>query len=281
MKILILGSSGWLAHYVLKELIPLGHEISGISHKHNPIFNIPNKNKAIEAADYLDTVNEFEGDIIINMLHSKNFPIALKVNNGIADLCKKRGIHYVYCSSSNALDGELDSIHSENTLACAASEYGIFKADGEKYLYQNFPQATILRFPAVHGFSPNSQKRTQTFLEKLQNNEVVTIDKGIIQNRPYAGHFAKMLITITLNKASGIYHIGTADYGEEIDFLRKLASTFGYDSNLIKEGKYAPHKMVVLPGKIFDLPEGEKLKFTQNDTIEALKNDSDLITYFK
>jgi len=59
---------------------------------------------------------------------------------------------------------------------------------------------------------------------------------GIIQNRSFVGDLAEQIAMLACDEgAEGVFHLGTADFSEEPQFLRKLAAAFGYDPALVRE----------------------------------------------
>jgi len=279
-KVLILGSSGWVAHYVIFELISHDFEITGISNKNNPHYNITNLNIAIENTEYLKKVKEVECDYIINMLHAKDFERSYDIHCQLVQFCKESKKHYTYMSSSNAMDGDVTRAHFENEKAKGGSLYGKYKAQCEHYLYENMPNALIVRFPATHGHAPNRIARTEEFLLALQNDKEFFCYTGLYQGRPFVGHLAKMICKAIVESESGVFHMSTTDFSDQLTFLRNLAEAFGYKQDCVRVDKEIKWNMTLIPQKIFE-KYGDEFKFSEKDTIEALASCKKLKTYHR
>lgn len=277
-KVLLIGSSGWVAHYLIKDLKLVQCEVIGISNKHKPLHDIHNIQIEISDEYFMEEVKKLKCDSIVNMLHSKDFELSDKINQQLSEYCLKSNIHYCFISSSNALDGDPSKPHHENELANGGSDYGKYKAKCESYVIKHDAAACIIRFPATHGYAPNRLARTEEFLAKLKKGEPVELIQGVYQNRPYVGHLSQMMARLILDKQSGVFHLGTHDQSDEIDFLTNLAQAFGYSKEHLTDGEKYQFHMTVYPKRIYEL-YGDEFKYSESDTIEALKNCQQLAKY--
>lgn len=269
MKVLLLGSSGWVAHYLIPELQKHGVEVLGISNKNNPKHKIQNINIGIEGRPFLDEVEKIKCDFMINMLHSSDYKRSKIINEELSNYCIDNGIHYTFMSSSNALDGNPSRPHEEIELANGESDYGKYKAECEEYLYKNNHSACMIRFPATHGFAPNRLARTEAFLQKLKKGEVVPVARGVYQNRPFVGHLAQMICRVILDRHSGVFHLGTKEQSDEYDFLKRVAAAFGHNEDRLSKGEQYDFHMTVYPKRIYEL-YGNDYLFSEQDTIDKL-----------
>jgi dTDP-4-dehydrorhamnose reductase len=277
-KILLLGSSGWVAHYIIPDLIELGFCVIGISNNNNPKHDIENYNIDILDENYITKVKDIECDIIINMLHAKDYVSSFQVHCEIANYCKTTSKHYTYMSSSNAVDGDVTRDHYEYEEANGASEYGMYKAKCEHFLYKEMPKALIIRFPATHGYAPNRTSRTEEFLSKLHRGESISCYTGVMQGRPYVGHLSKMITKAISEFEHGIFHMSATTSSDEVVFLKSLAKAFGYSEELVVGDKEIKWNMTIVPQKIFE-KYGDEYRFSEKDTIAALANCSVLSKY--
>lgn len=278
--ILLLGSSGWVAHYVIPDLIKMGHKVVGISNSNKPVHEIKNYHCDIQDEKYLDIVKALKCDGILNMLHAKDFKKSFEIHQELVSYCSEYKMHYTYMSSSNAIDGDVSRPHYETDKAFGGSDYGKYKARCEHHLYANMPQALIIRFPATHGYAPNRVARTEEFLKKLKNGEEVICWRGIYQCRPYVGHLSKMITKAIFEEEHGIFHMSATTKSEEYDFMRKLAEVFGYCKEQVVSGKENKWNMTIFPKKIFE-KYGDEYKFSEADTLEMLGKCPYLAKYKK
>jgi len=155
--------------------------------------------------------------------------------------CNKLEIRYGYASSFNACDNQLIDDHLEAEKSNAKSAYGIFKAKCEEELFSRGKKFCIFRFSATHGFASNRIARTEDFLKKLKNGEKFTVHSGLFQNRTFVGDLAGMMCDVLLDSDSqGIFHLGTYDKSEEVDFFKKMAKKFGYSGERVVIGTPTP-----------------------------------------
>ncbi len=276
--ILLLGSSGWVAHYLISDLKRAGFDVIGFSNSKKPHHQIENYYFDISDDNYISEVKTVRCDFIINALHSKDFDRSFEVHVALAQYCKESGKHYTYMSSSNALDGNPTKPHYEADRAFGGSDYGKYKAKCEHYLYENMAEALIIRFPATHGYAPNRIARTEEFLIQLKNKEKVTCMRGIYQCRPFVGHLSKMITKAILEVESGIFHMSATTESEEFEFLGRVAEAFGYSKEQVESGEELSWVMTIFPNKIFE-KYGDEYKFTEKDTIEALAKCPNLQKY--
>jgi dTDP-4-dehydrorhamnose reductase len=279
-KVLILGSSCWVAHYLIKNLLDNNFEVIGISNKNKPKHPIENYSINMSSSQYLKKVHDIAPNIIINMVHCDDYELSLTLHKEIAKYTKDNAIFYAYLSSCNARDAKLDRASTEQDRADASSDYGQYKASCEAYLESSDSKFCIIRFPATHGFAPNRMARTEEFLSKLKNEIKVDVPMGIIQNRPYVGHLSEMICQLIKDEQQGIIHLGTKDESDEREFLTKLALGFGYSLENLKPGNQYNHHMSVTPKKIYEL-YGDRFSYEEQDTIKALVNSPELSKYLK
>ncbi len=89
---------------------------------------------------------------------------------------------------------------------------------------------------------------------------------------------AEMLSILIMRSAVGIFHLGTIDQSEEIEFLGKLAKGFGYPETqlVLKPGpvKY----LTVVPERIFGIL-GSGFKKTEEETIQKILDTPEFKQY--
>ncbi|MGZ3695987.1 MAG: sugar nucleotide-binding protein, partial [Bdellovibrionota bacterium] len=200
----------------------------------------------------------------------------------IIEIQNRNSSRYIYASSFNAVDAELSRPHHENDPAASQSVYGKFKARCEQELLKTCGRPLAFRFAATHGWAPNRMARTQEFLEKLRKGENIIVTKGILQNRSFVGDLAEQIATLSLaDQAQGIFHLGTSDFSEEIDFLKKMAQAFGYDASQVIAGEANQCNAVMLMERLPSLlSHGDALP-TEAETISKVSSQLELASYRK
>jgi dTDP-4-dehydrorhamnose reductase len=185
----------------------------------------------------------------------------------------------LYASSSNAVDADVSRPHLETKAPAAQSEYGKFKARCESELKEHCANSLAFRFCATHGWAPNRWARTELFLKKLKAGETISVSRGVIQNRTFVGDLAKMIATLALDdRATGLFHLGTADASEELIFLRKLAYAYGYPEESVSAAEENCWNAVMLTAKWGQLYPDLPLP-TEEETIQKVASQPELQKY--
>ncbi|MCB0385055.1 MAG: sugar nucleotide-binding protein, partial [Bdellovibrionales bacterium] len=228
-------------------------------------------------SDSLPIVEEVRPDYFLHLARGEEEEDFVFHQN-LIPMLNRLGVHYSYASSFNAVDSNTESDHMENEPAHAQTDYGKFKARCEKELMEKSQSYAIFRFSAVHGWAPGRVSRTEAFLQKLQAGEKVTVDRGVLQNRPYVGHLAAMMIDVILAEGQGVFHLGPQDASEELDFLSTIAQEFGYSQDQILKGQLTPVNAFMIPGKIFDML-GDRWRLSEEETIRKVVATPELQKY--
>jgi len=255
MKIVLLGCSGWISHYVAHAIMKRASlaSIIGTYKTRRPASNFPMISLSNADHDHmLDLLEREEPTAIVNMTRGESDADFI-AHQKIIDFSNVSGSHYFYTSSFNACDAQLTHDHLETELPSAASEYGKFKANCERALLETSKKFAIFRFSATHGWAPNRCARTEEFLKKVVAGEDVIIPTGIIQNRTAVNDLAEMIAALVIAGGEGIFNLGSSDASDEVDFLRRLAIAFGYDGNAVVSGEQSPTNANMVPDKIYKM----------------------------
>ena len=234
--VLILGARSWIG-FRLTEAILKNHAqavILGTTTSQN-LKSIQKTHADFEFAqssdDFKKILKQKNYSTVINLLRGEDAS-GLEIHRQVATECFKAGVRYVYASSALALDGyDFNQILTEDLPAKSITPYGQFKGACEDYLKDIYPNEDwlALRFSSIQGWSPWKPSRNEAFLTKLKQAQVVKVSRGIKQNRLYDEIFAQAVVQLINQPTSrGIFHLGTVDQSEEIDFLQAVAKTFGY-----------------------------------------------------
>jgi len=279
-KILILGSSGWISHYLITSLKKhFGDcQILGSCVNHRPEHDIDFFKASSSQIEIIDEqINIFSPTIVINMTRGEDDG-GFALHEYLIDSSKSSGFHYNYFSSFNALDANLESEHYEDELPNASSDYGKFKAKCENELTNSAENYSIFRFGATHGWAPNRHSRTESFLETMLSGESITVDTGVLQNRLATNHMADMMAAVLLKKGEGVFHFGAIDGSEEVEFLRNLAESFGHPREQIITGKENLCNALMIPERTLQLI-GKEYEKSEEDTIFAVRHMIRLAPY--
>ncbi len=279
-RVVVVGASSWVGHYVLDALTncPDPIEVIGVSRSGFPVANIKTLKLANhERKEICGLIDTFRPHALLNLTRGEDDD-GFDLHMALIDKLNAVGCHYAYASSSNAIDANYLHPHGEKEEPNSQSDYGKFKGKCELALAQTSKEYSIYRFSAVHGWAPNRIARTEEFLRKLKAGAEIPTYRGVIQNRCFVGDLAAMMTGIVRKRGEGLFNLGTVDHSEEIDFLRRMAVAFGYREEQVTEGDQNDFKAIMVPSRVFGIL-GDQFKKSEGDTIRAVRNQPNLQKY--
>jgi dTDP-4-dehydrorhamnose reductase len=289
--IVVLGASGWIGHYLvpaIKRLSPHAH-VTAVYRSRKPSFHMDDNSgdstgirgvEMIQSDDDALTLEKLPPATVIGLIRGEE-ESDFELQQRIIAIQNKNHSRYVYASSFNAVDADLSRAHLESDLGHAQSDYGKFKARCEREILETCKQSVIFRFGATHGWAPNREARTQDFLSKLARGETVEVKRGILQNRSFVGDLAEQIARLADSpKAEGVFHLGTSDFSDEIDFLLGLAEAFGYDKAQVTEGESTACNAVMHMERLPALLSNYTLP-TESETMAKVSAQAELRKFVK
>jgi dTDP-4-dehydrorhamnose reductase len=281
VKLFVHGISGWIGFYAAEYVSRVLPHIELYGTHRAPAFTPTQGNlrvlKIEKSRDCLDLLRQIKPEFFLNLARGE-MEEDFSVHQSLIEALNSLGSHYSYTSSSNACDNNASETHHESEKSNAKSDYGKFKARCEVELEKYSNSFSAFRFSAIHGWAPNRRARTETFLQRLRAGEQIKVNCGILQNRTFVGDLAGMMVDATLNRGRGIFHLGTVDFSDELDFLRGLASVFGYPEDQVVRGDLMPCNIVMAPQKILEL-FGGKWRRTEAETLDSVAKSVPLRQY--
>lgn len=273
---LILGARSWIGYHLAQQLQTAGWKIL-LTSSHQCVVSGKEFLACSSADEANNLLEQFQPHLVVNLLVGIS-ESEYAINATVLRYSQRKGAFYVFASSALALDGYKSEPLVESLLARSVSDYGIFKGRCEQALRESSDCSyLILRFSSIHGWSPYKATRTVNLLEKIRRAERVEVSSGVIQNRLTDQALVKTISSLIAARSTGIAHLGTDDHSEELDFLRKLAETFGYSSETIVEGEPRPVNLAVVP-ELGRSPDGRIL---ERDTLNQLLSNPQLQQYKK
>lgn len=271
-KILLLGASSWLGYWISQKMAAVDPSVQILGTCSSSQAEMPWLSKSFRVGSqcqYGELLFQQKPDLIINLLRGEG-PADLDLHHQVAGHCASTNSFYVYASSALALDGyPLGTTLHEDLPPKSISPYGIFKAKCEETLAASGCSHLILRFASVQGWAPHKVTRNQAFLEKVRTGKQVVVDGGVFQNRLFDQRFAESVVELMKVGAEGVFNLGTSDSSCEVSFLRKEAEMFGWDPDLVVDGKHRGVNLVVKPDKLVTLL-GDRFAATEKDTLDSL-----------
>ena len=281
--VLILGARSWIG-FILTEAL-LGKKADRIILGTTSSQNLKSKPdgqpdflNASTPADFIKIFKQKKYSCVINLLRGEDAQ-GLEIHQQISAECFKAGARYIFTSSALALDGyDFNQVLTEDLPAKSITPYGQFKGVCENYLKTHYPKENwlALRFSSIQGWSPWKPSRNEAFLTKLQQAQTVNVSRGIKQNRLYDKVFGQAVVQlIDTPSAQGIYHLGTDDQSEEIDFLRLVAKAFGYEESAVHEDGERRVNLSLSCERLHQAT-ANSWRQTESQTIRALLNEPHL-----
>ena len=239
MKLLITGVSGQLGSAIYK--------ISKYENYGTYLSNLPKANnkdiKKVDITSYNDIfsfVKKINPDVIIHCaalrnvdLCEENKELAWKSNvigtKNIVDICNELRIKMIFISTDYVFDG-YKGFYKEEDVPNPINFYAKTKVIGE-WLVQNLEDFIIVRTSMLISNLPGNY--VDFTLSGLKSGGISgTTD---IKSSPtLVSELAEASISAIEKDLSGIYHMAGDEMISRYEFMRTVATIFGYDSNLIK-----------------------------------------------
>ncbi|MGY8908678.1 MAG: hypothetical protein ACKVIG_02285 [Flavobacteriales bacterium] len=282
-RVLILGSSSWLGYLLIEKLhlkFPL-IQIAGTVYKNKIDFNFNVKlYHASNLQEHNSILNDFQPTVIVNFLRGED-EYGMLLHKTIISYTEETNAYYVYASSVLALDAYSGKELTEDILANGKSDYGLFKANCERSLYDSSSKWCVLRFASVQGWINHKLTRNENLFYKLSKGEKITVDTGVFQNRMMANLMVKGIADLINLKVEGIIHFGAIDSSDEVDFMKKQAELFGYSTDMIERSSVERNvNLVCVPNRIFNIL-GESFRVFEEDTLKSLREIEAFKKYIK
>jgi len=165
------------------------------------------------------------------------YQVNVEGTKNIAEVCQDNGIHLINVSTDFVFNGEKNSPYNEDDPVNPIDWYGETKALAEQAVIASGVGYTIVRiaYPYRREFAakPDLIKKIRLGLESGQlypQFSDTTITPTFIDD--IARGFAKVIEGMPV----GIYHFVGSTSLSPYELAQKVASTFGFDPHIIKEG---------------------------------------------
>lgn len=268
-RILVLGASGFIGKtvscYLKKEHMVFG---TFCNHRDNSLPDVSMRYLDVKEPDAVRPIlEEIRPDWIISGLRG-DFESQLVFHERLAEEMKLYpDSRLCYLSTANVFDGAADKPHSEMEQPKAESEYGQFKAACENMLLRILGDAcVILRIPLVLG---TDCPRIRGLFIDAEKGVPVRTRTNCYVNVTTDVQIAAFLRYLMEIQGNGIYHVGSTDWINYDELMRKLCIRLGLTKvSFIDESSEAKEYLGVLSTRE-EIPGGLKLTIDQLfDSIE-------------
>ena len=245
MKILVLGSSGFLGSYLGFALPKMGHEVSGASR--NPVAYFPANHVKEGLDDYSEMIRSGDYQLVINCAAVASHEacesepeIAETVNAkfpGIwASVAVQAGARFVHISTDAVFDGSRAELYTESDETAPESVYGRTKVHGEQAVLAANPDALVLR---VNFFGWSRSKKSgilDFFVNAFTHHTPITGFQDYVVSSLYVGDLADAMMELVERDASGVFHVVSSAPLSKYDFGHTVASAAGLPADSMAMG---------------------------------------------
>ena len=296
MKILVLGSSGFLGSYLGFVLPKMGHEVSGASR--NPVAYFPTNQVRGGLNDYSEIIRSGDHQLVINCVAVASHEacesdpeMAESVNArfpGIwASVAAQAGARFVHISTDAVFDGSRAELYTETDETAPESVYGRTKVQGEQAVLAANPDALVLRVN-FFGWS-RSQKSgiLDFFVNAFTHHTPITGFQDYVVSSLYVGDLAEAVMELVERGASGVFHAVSSTPLSKYDFGLTVASAAALPAYSMAAGSLADatglaprgHNLSLSTGKI-EKVLGRAMPTSEAGVQRALAEREALMDYF-
>jgi len=169
--------------------------------------------------------------------NEKEKRLAAKINvegpKNVIRACKQIGSKLIFMSTDFVFDGKKKGDYTEEDIPNPISHYAKTKFDAELAIINSDIDYLICRTAVLYGWNNEKLNFITWVLKKLQDNERINIVTDQINSPTYVRNLAEIILKLTENKASGIYHTAGDDALSRYEIAIKCAEVFEHDKNLI------------------------------------------------
>lgn len=248
---LLTGVSGLLGLNAAKVLLQDGHELTGISSRHE----VKMHGLAWLACDLGDAgalqalVRRLKPKIIIHAAAAtdvdwcqKNPDAAFILNaqacGSLASVANEVGAKIIYISTDSVFDGRKGG-YSEDDEPNPLNVYARTKWEGERLVAAEAANWVVLRTNIFGWNGQNKSSLAEWIVQELRAGREITGFEDVVFSPLLASDLGCVISQIIRRDLRGLYHAGSATRISKLKFAQRLARLFHLDENLIRPGKLA------------------------------------------
>lgn len=170
--------------------------------------------------------------------------VNVKIATNIAIACAKLKLPLVHISTDHLFHGDKSLVDEEFPVS-PVNVYGRTKAEAEKLVLENYPEALVVRTNFYGWGTKYRRSFSDMVISSLRLREEITLFNDVHYTPLIAEELVLSVHELVNKKASGIFNVVGDDRISKYEFGLKLAKEFNLDSSLIKKGYIADHKALV------------------------------------
>ena len=247
MRILIIGASGFIGHYLLRRLrYNSDHEVTNTYNSRAP-QDIDQSWYRLEITDHQRLNQVFlqaRPDVVVLLAAIADVGTAeraperateVNVDGAaqVARLCTRYHARLVFLSSEYVFSGDRGNYQEDDTPK-PNSHYGRTKWQAELAVAREASQWSIVRTSVVYGW-PLAGRRNlaSSIIDSLKNNETYAGDTNTYRTPIYVEHLTEGIVKLVDNYHPGMCHIAGEDWMNMYGFGCAVAEVFALDSSLV------------------------------------------------
>ena len=247
MRILIIGASGFIGHYLLRRLRhKSNYDVTNTYNSRAP-EDIDQSWHRLEITDYqrLDQVFlQARPDVVVLLAAIANVGTAerdparateVNVDGAaqVARLCTQYHARLVFLSSEYVFSGDRGN-YQEDDAPKPNTHYGRTKWQAELAVAREASQWSIVRTSVVYGWPLiGRQNLAAMIIDRLKNNETYNGDTNTYRTPIYVEHLTEGIMRLVADYHPGICHLAGADWMNMYRFAGAVAEVFELDSSLV------------------------------------------------
>lgn len=220
-KVLLIGGSGFVGNTVAEALRKDYQIITTAGHKETKA------DYCLPAADtkLLIQILERENPKIVVSSIRGEFKAQMSFHSKLADWLAGKDKRLLYISTANVFDGDMSRPWTETDTPIPKSDYGVFKRDCELMMSRLLENRLMIFRPStVWDFD---SPRTRILEAHSRSGEAHSTAANHMVNVTYAKQIGEYARYVLDNALSGIFHIGTTDTVDYLDFEKSVCESLG------------------------------------------------------
>ncbi len=245
MKILVTGAHGLLGRSLLQQHSD-DVELLGCGRSADPVAERPYyQAQLLEPGAAAGLLAEVRPDWVIHTAALTNVDLceteraeARQINLDmvaqLAQACVQVNAGLVQLSTDYVFDAR-GGPYGESDATCALSHYGQLKLESERCVLEAPLKGLVVRTLWLYGYIVDTRPNLITWpLAALGRGEKLKIVDDQWGNPTYVDDLAGVLLQLCRRHATGLYHMGGADFMTRYQLLLQLAQFFGLDAGLVE-----------------------------------------------
>ena len=247
MRVLIIGASGFIGHYLQRRLLQKsGFDVTSTYNSRAP-KDIDQSWYLLEITDHhrLDQIfQEVRPEVVVLLAAIADVKTAemgperatgVNVDGArqVARLCKQHHARLIFLSSEYVFRGDRGN-YQEDDSPDPNTHYGRTKWQAELAVAEEASQWSIVRTSLVYGWPITGRQNLATaIVDRLKNGESYEGDTGTYRTPIYVEHLTEGIMQLVANYHPGISHLAGADWMNMYQFGHAVAGAFDLDSRLV------------------------------------------------